>query len=96
MDVFPQVPGVVRKSLDDLSNAALLLFNGCVELVMRRLCQDRESRVGFKEMLGPLAQKVEKRILAGNFAATWVWERGFMAATTCRWSRRRRRFWARR
>ncbi|KAK8804532.1 hypothetical protein WA588_004742 [Blastocystis sp. NMH] len=60
MDVFPQVPGVVRKSLDDLSNAALLLFNGCVELVMRR----------FKEMLGPLAQKVEKRILAGNFAAT--------------------------
>ena len=70
MDVFPQVPGVIRKSLDDLSNAALLLFNGCVEMVMRRRRSDESSRVGFKEMLGPLAQKVEKRILAGSFSAT--------------------------
>ena len=95
MDVFPQVPGVIRKSIDDLSNAALLLFNGCVELVMRRRRSDETSLVGFKEMLGPLAQKVEKRIVAGNFTTTWEWEMRDMAGTTCRRSRWRTTFWAR-
>lgn len=96
MDVFPQVPGVIRKSLDDLSNAALLLFNGCVELVMRRGRGSGASSVGFKEMLGPLAQKVEKRILAGSFTTTWECETSDMAETTCRRSRWRTRFWERR
>ena len=36
MDVFPQVPASIRKSVDEMTNASLLLFNSRAELIMRR------------------------------------------------------------
>ena len=37
MDIFPQVPPNLRKAVDEMTSASLLLFDNSVELILRRM-----------------------------------------------------------
>ena len=87
MDVFPQVPPNLRKAVDEMTSASLLLFDNSVELILRRMSftsfcyyhyhyhyhwEKLFLGIGFREMMVPLAQKCEKKILSGNYTLTYV------------------------